>query len=79
MLHQQKYFGEIFQREIPDTPSYDLIKILIRITRVTFICLTIFYEFKLLMRIATSILYTHDFIRYVSPEKQVVFNWVFYS
>ncbi len=80
MRKQKNFFDDIFYREELGTPGYDLMYSLTKFTKAILICLSIFYEYKLLMRIVSSLLYTHEFILYFKSQTTIeALNYVFFS
>lgn len=79
MSKQLDAFNDLLRREVEDSPAHTLMSSLSSITQVTLACLTIFYEYKLLIRVASSLLYTHLFIERLNEDAQEAANWVFYS
>ena len=79
MVLQKQQFDELFFREIPETRSYDLFKKLCRSTTWTLFGFFFFYEFRLVFRLMSDMLYTHNFIELVQPRGQRILNWIFFG
>jgi hypothetical protein len=86
MRRQRDQFEELMGKEERLTLNFvdkneQVLKKLTRLTTVKLYVLTAIYEFKLLLRVASSLVYTHGLLHdFLTSEKdKLIYNWVFCS